>query len=1065
MKDTKMVRGMLMSILMLFSGLQLFAQELTISGTVIDKLKEPIIGANIVVEGTTTGTITDFDGNFSLANVPADSKIVVSYIGMQSQTIAVKGKTVFHITLDDNAQALDEVVVVGFGTTKKENLTGSVTQVKMSEVLGDRPVASAAAALQGSVPGLQVSGSSIPGQSKSFNIRGQMSINGGGPLVLIDNVEGDLDMINPDDIETVSVLKDAASSAIYGARAANGVILVTTKRPKKDGGLKVNYSNNFGFQNSTNRPEQVALDTYLKAYQDAGYSDTYWTNSQSVSTWREYLQAYKKNPSAFNTTENGIYKDEKGNIYYLNENDLYGNMMETGFMMNHNLSLSGGSEKVRYRISTGYNTNDGPMYSSKDKYNRLSLGAYLSADITKWYTQEIDIKYARAGQNLLVDENGNFNSSLFNTKLISFTPEGMMPTSINTSASKDLPILTPRNIIQNSNASDIVKENPRIFLKSIFKPYKNFDAVVEYTFDKRLNNLEYYANKWEYTTPQLGTQITPEHDYYILRNQFTDYNALNIYGTYSFSIKDHNFKAMAGFNQESNHFESVKDVAYDMISPSAPSLTGGTGKKVSENSKNVYALRGAFYRLNWNYQNRYMLEANGRYDGSSKFPTKNRFGFFPSFSAGWQVAEESWMASTKSWLDAFKLRLSWGQIGNQEIPNYSYYPSFGVTENKNWLQDGQYQTAIGMPNLVRNNFTWETVTTTDFGFDWTMLSNRLRGTFDWYRRNTTGMLSQAIELPSVVGTSAPLQNAAEMRTDGWEVSINWNDKIGKVGYRIGFNLYDSQSEITKIVNESGSLYQNANKVHQYYPGYKLGTIYGFVSDGYYTVDDFVDTKSWKLKDGVTSILAVNPRPGDMKFKDLDGDGQINAGNNTISNMGDQRVIGNSQARYQYGANLGVNYEGFDLNIMLQGTGKRDYWLGGAFFPLGGSTDGGDKYALFEGQTDYWTPRDPANGDYTPINPNAKFFRIYDKMQNSGSNTRTSDKYLQNAAYLRIKNITLSYTFKKELLKKLRLDQLKVFTSAENLATFSSLPKGYDPERISWGYPFYRTVSFGVNVSF
>lgn len=1064
MKDTKHMKMILMSIFMVFSGLQLFAQELTITGTVIDKLKEPIIGANVVVQGTTSGTITDFDGNFSLSNVPANGKLVVSYIGMQSQIVDVKGKTTFSITLDDNAQALDEVVVVGFGTTKKENLTGAVAQVKMSDVLGDRPVATAAAALQGSVPGLNITGSAIPGQSKSFNIRGEMSINGGSPLVLIDNVEGDIDMINPEDIESVSVLKDAASSAIYGARAANGVILITTKRPAKDSKLKVTYNNNFGFQTSINRPEQVGLDTYLKAYQDAGYSDTYWANSQSVSQWREYLQAYKQNPSAFNTTSNGIYKDAAGDIYYMHESDLYGNMLETGFMMNHNLSVSGSSEKTRYRISGGYNTNDGPMYSSKDKYSRINFGIFLSSEITKWFTQEVDVKYARTGQDLLVNESGNFDASLFNTKLISFTPEGNMPTSINTTAIKDLPILTPKNIIKNSNASDIVRENPRIFLKSIFKPVKNFDAVIEYTFDKNLNNLEYYANKWDYTTVQLGTQTTPEHDYYIRRNRFTNYNALNIYGTYSYSLKDHNFKAMAGFNQESNHFESTINKAYDMISPEAPSLTGGTGKKTSSNTRTVYALRGAFYRLNWNYKNKYMLETNGRYDGTSKFPTKNRFGFFPSVSAGWQIGEESWMASTKSWLDAVKLRGSWGQIGNQNIDAYSYFASFAVTENTNWLQDGSYQTAIGTPSLVRDNFTWETVATTDIGLDWTLFS-RLRGTFDWYHRRTTGMLTNGVELPAVVGTTAPMQNAAEMKTTGWEISLNWNDKIGKVAYRVGVNLYDHQSEITKIANETGSLYSDSNKTHQYYKGYKIGTIYGFVADGYYTVDDFVDTNSWKLKEGVASILAVNPRPGDMKFKDLDGNGIINAGNNTISEMGDQKVIGNSRARYQFGANLGVNYEGFDLNIMLQGTGKRDYWLGSSYFPLGGSTTGADKYALFTGQTDYWMPVDEANGDYTAANPNAKFFRIYGQLNNASSNTRTSDKYLQNAAYLRIKNVTLAYTFKKEVLKKLHLDQLKVFASAENLGTFSSLPKGYDPERLSWGYPFYRTVSFGVNVGF
>lgn len=1056
MNNTKHVRAVLMSILMLFSGLQLFAQELTISGTVIDKLKEPIIGANVVVQGTTAGTITDFDGNFTLANVPANGKIVVSYIGMKSQTIDVKGKTVFNITLEDNAQALEEVVVVGFGAVKKENLTGSVSQVKMSEVLGDRPISNAASALQGAVPGLQISGSSAPGQSKSFNIRGEMSINGGSPLVLIDNVEGDIDMLNPEDIESISVLKDAASSAIYGARAANGVILITTKRPAKGEKFKLSYNNNFGFESAINRPEQASLDTYLKGYQDAQFGDAYWSNQQSVTKWREYLAAYKQNPSQFNTVGDGIYIDPNNQIFFLNENDLYSNMLETGFLMNHNISISGGTDKLRYRISGGYNSEDGPLYSSKDVYQRFSLGAFLSAELTKWFTQEIDIKYARTSQELLVNESGNFNSSLFNTKLVSYTPEGSIPSSI-TGAKQDLPVLTPRNIIKNSNTSDIVKENPRIFLKSIFKPIKNLDAIVEYTYDKRMNNLDYYSGKWDYTTIQLNESTMNTPDYYIKRSRFTDYHALNIYGSYAYSINDHNLKLTAGFNQESNHYESLLARSSDQMSPTTPTIAGGKIQNTVNETK-VYTIRGAFYRLNWNYKNRYMLESNGRYDGSSKFPSKNRFGFFPSVSAGWQIAEEAFMQPASNWLNGLKLRASWGQIGNQNIDPYKFYPSMDVSVNKNWLQNGEYQNAVDMPGLVSSNFTWETVTTTNFGLDWTLLNSRLRGTIDVYRRNTTGMLYDGLELPAVVGTAAPLQNVAEMRTDGWELSLNWNDKIGKVGYRIGINVFDHTSEITKINNESGAIYDK-DKNNAYYPGYKLGTIYGYLADGYYTADDFTDGTYTKLKDGVASIKNVSPKPGDMKFKNLsDASGvknEINAGNNTVSDMGDMTIVGNNKARFQYGANIGVNYAGFDLSVILQGTGKRDYWLGQNLFPFGGNKDAARNSALMSHQTDYWTPE----------NPNARYFRIYDQLENSASNTRISDKYLQSAAYMRIKNITLAYTFNKEILTKLHLGQLKMFASAENVATISSLPNGYDPERLQWGYPFYRTISFGLNLSF
>lgn len=1045
-----------MSIFMLFSGIQLFAQDISISGTVIDKLKEPIIGANIVIEGTTVGTITDFDGNFSLANVPANGKIVVSYIGMKNQTIEVKGKKNFHITLDDNTQALGEVVVVGFGAQKKENLTGAVAAVKMSDVLGDRPVTSAASALQGTVPGLQISGGSVPGQAKTFNIRGQMSINGGAPLVLIDNVEGDLEMINPEDIESVSVLKDAASSAIYGARGANGVILVTTKRPKSGSQFKLNYNNNFGFQSSINRPKPVSLDSYLEMYQQAGFSNTFWAGTQNVTKWRQYLNEYKQNPNAFNTVGDGIYKDADGMIYFLNgDKDPYSEMLETGFMMNHNISLAGSSDKVRYRISGGYNSSDGPLHSAKDKYERLSIASFLSVDFAKWFTQEVDIKFARATQTMLTNENGGFNVDLFNTKTIPYGPSGMVPASVLPFSDVDLPSRTPLNIIKNSNASDIVKENPRIFLKSIFKPFKNFEAVLEYTYDKNLNNMEYYANKWNSTSIQLDNSVSLKHDYFIKRRRVTDYNALNIYGSYSFSLNNHNFKAMAGFSQESSDYEDVFNKAEDITTPESPALGAASGARESKNTIKQHAIRGGFFRLNWNYNNRYMLEANGRYDGSSKFPTNSRFGFFPSFSAGWQIAEESWMSSTRNWLDALKLRGSWGQIGNQNIQPYMYYANMEAYQYKDWLLNGQYQTALPTPGLISSDFTWETVSTIDFGLDWTMLNGRLRGCFDWYRRNTTGMITDGVELPAAVGTSAPKQNAAEMRTDGWEISLNWNDKIGKVAYRVGFNIFDQLTKITKIKNESGSLFDKDGN-NLYYNGYKWGTVYGYLADGYYTEADF---ENGKLKEGISYPKGKKGivRPGDVKFKDLDGNTEINEGQSTLSNMGDRTVIGNTDARFQFGGNVGVNYAGFDLNIMFQGTGKRDYWLPNAYFPFQGETSSNTaaQTAIFAHHTDYWTPE----------NQDAKFFRIYDfNGEMYQSNIRKSDKYLQNASYFRIKNVTLSYAFNKELIKKLRIDQLKLFGSVENLATFSSLPNGFDPERMSWGYPFYRTVSFGINIS-
>ena len=461
-----------------------------------------------------------------------------------------------------------------------------------------------------------------------------------------------------------------------------------------------------------------------------------------------------------------------------------------------------------------------------------------------------------------------------------------------------------------------------------------------------------------------------------------------------------------------------------------------------------------------------LLEVNGRYDGSSKFPKDSRFGFFPSVSLGWNVAQEKFMEVTRNYIDGLKIRASYGVIGNQNVVNYAYFPTMSVSNKYNgWLSGGDYVTAINsLPNLVSTSFTWEKVATTDIGLDLNMFGNRLNAVFDWYQRDTKGMLAPGMQLPAVVGASSPFQNTADMRTRGWELAVNWRDRIGKFNYRVGFNLSDSYSEITKYDDNAAS-----KLLSNFYPGQRLGEIWGYEVDGFYTVDDFVDTNSWKLKDGVASIKGVSPRPGDLKFKNLRDDdkstNQIDSGDGTLDNPGDQKVIGNSLPKYLYGITLGANYKGFDLNIMMQGTGQRDAWIANNLvFPMYIYSVNDIKYQpLFDGLTDYWKPVDAANGDYTAVNPNAKYPRMYGQNPTVGSNYgRKTDRYLSNAAYFRIKNVTLSYTVPKTWISRIGLNQLKGFVSVENLATFSSLPSGIDPETLSWNYPAFRTVSFGIN---
>lgn len=1040
-------------------------QDGVCKGVVKDNQGETVIGASVVVKGSTNGTITGLDGDFTLNNVKRGDVIQISYIGYVSQEVVWQG-TPLSITLKEDSQTLEEVVVVGFGSQKKANLTGSVSQVKMDDVLGERPVTNVKNALQGSMPGLMVSGGASPGEAKSFNIRGTVSINGMNPLVLIDNVEGDIDLLNPEDIESVTVLKDAASSAIYGARAAAGVILITTKKAKKGEKFNLNYNANFGFQTSINSPKQASLDEYLRAYQAAGFSETYYAGNGSVSKWREYLAGYKENPAAYPTVGDGIYIGEDGAPYYLNDKDVYKAFQETSFMQTHNLTANGGTEKLRYRLSAGLTKEDGPLIESKDTYMRKNISSFISADITDWLTQEADFRYTVADRS----EPMGSGDGIYCMNHISFYPSGMMPGSVNTSVGKDLPLITPENQIRYNNPYLTDTDNTRIYLRTILRPIKGLELVGEYTYDRKNWQKSYYAKKWEYTTEQLGSNNSVTSDYLFKSEDHEDYNALNLYGTYNFSIKeDHMFKVMAGFNQERKQNSWISVQTHDMIAPSAPSFTSATGKIIPKNSYEDYAIRGAFYRINYNYKDRYLFEANGRYDGSSKFPKNDRFGFFPSFSVGWNIAREAWMEKAQDYVSDLKLRASWGQIGNQNIGNYGYYSTMQPVGNSNyWLKDGEFITYISTPGLVSNSFTWETVETLDIGFDASMFNSRLQVTFDWYQRTTRDMLIAGIQLPAVVGTSAPMRNAADMRTRGWEIAVNWRDQIGDWKYNVGFNLYDYKSKITKYSNNENKL------IYLYYEGKTLGEIWGYVSDGFYTIDDFDGPGTWQLNEGTTSIEGYNTRPGDEKFVNLNDDrgtNEINSGLGTVDSPGDQKVIGNSTPRYNFGINLGVSYKGFSLSAILQGTAKRDVWIGGmSLFPFGGSAKA--YYPVFYNQTDYWEPMGSCDGQYTENdreywvakNPDASLYRLYSNMQNHGSNQRASTKYLQNGAYMRLKNITLAYTFPKALISKVSLSALKVFVSAENLATISSLPKGYDPERLSWGYPFYRTLSFGLNVT-
>ncbi len=1050
--------------------------EHRVSGRVVDLSGEPVVGAAVFVEGKTgKGTTTGADGSFSLIVGP-DDVLTVSCIGFKSQQVVPGGRSNLEIVLEEDSTLLEETVVVGYGVQKKVNVSGAVSSVNMEDVLGDRPQPNVAAALQGAIPGLHITGSSSPGQTgKSIQIRGTSSFSGSStgvsgisPLVLIDNVPGDIDALNPEDIESVSVLKDASASAIYGARAAAGVILITTKRPKGTQKVTVSYNGAYGMTRTLNHPERLGIEDFVAFYKDAFNTDQYTAaQNQNLDKWVEYLNIYRTNPSSLGSLgtlqDNGIFTaNEDGLRYYLMEEDLNERMMETGTSWNHNIAVSGGTDNIRFRISANSYNENGPLYSNKDLYDRKAVNAIVSADVTRWLTQELDIYYTQQKRDMLVDETG----SLYGQRNHDFLPDGTDPDGYL--------VRSPRNIIDVSNVANTLTEQPRIFTKTILRPFKGLEAVFEYTYQKKGSDYNYYSGKYTMTDLQLNVLNGPDHDYYITRRFYETRNDINAYATYRFEPwAGHNFSIMGGYSQEYMNYAYFDTRAEDQAIMNIPSMSNAQGQVKTSDNYHDYAIRSGFFRFNYDYDNRYILEVSGRYDGSSKFPKASRFGFFPSFSVAWNIANEPFMAGTRGWLDQLKPRFSYGSIGNQSSVGYYDYISSMVmsTQSTVWLSgsDSGYVTAIGIPGIVSNSFTWETITTMNAGIDFAAFKNRLTGSFDWFTRDTKNILSESVALPAVLGTTAPMQNVGAMRTTGWELQIGWKGSFGRDGgYNVGFNISDYTSVVTSLnFNEEKSL-------SYLYEGQSVGEIWGYKWDGFYTVDDFSDLSTWKLKDGVTAIQGVNPRPGDYKFKNLrDGDysetdeNTVNNGKNTVDNPGDMVVIGNSTPRYQYGFNFGADFKGVSLSVLLQGVGKRDYYLNGPYFYTSYAGNDAIWFPVFKGTEDYWRPVSTDASDpnyYVQANPDARLPRVYGTIGNSGSNRRTNDHMLQNAAYLRLKNVTLSYSFPKALLQKISVKALRIYVSGENLATLTSLPNGLDPETIAWGYPFYRTVSFGLNIT-
>jgi TonB-linked SusC/RagA family outer membrane protein len=1024
-----------------------------IKGVVLEPSGEPIIGASIVEKGSATNaTITGAKGEFSLS-VPEDAVLQVSCIGYITLEISVGQQTDIRITLVEDTKNLDEVVVVGYGTQKKVNLTGAVSSIKMSEVLGERPVTSVSAALLGNIPGLIISGNSgEPGSGYSIKVRGTSSINGGDPLVLVDNVPMSISDINPEDIESVSVLKDASASAVYGARAAFGVILLTTKKAEKGQRNRFNYSTKLSLSHPQSLGKRATPFQTVTGLKDAGYTST-WTG-QTIETWFEQLALYEENPSLFPEG----YSNVDGVYYSLRETDPTRDLMDDfGMLQIHDFSVSGGSAKSAYRVSLGYTDEDGIVTTKKDRYYRYNLSSFLSMDIADWITTQLSLLYSNGKKTN--PSSATFARDIWTQSIYtpSYYPTGGMEID-----GEYCLFANPRNILSYTIPNELSTNRINLLGRVLLNPFKGLTVTGEYS----VNHI--YEWRPDYKRPitnlvdgmtygKLTSSIT-ESSYNQTKRQ-TSYQALNLFATYNKTYKAHEFSVTAGINSEHSYYEDLWATRLGMINEELPSIGQGVGLITAGDDFTEYAIFGAFYRLNYAFKDRYLFEASGRYDGSSKFPEDNRFGFFPSFSAGWRISEEAFMESIKSVIPNLKLRGSWGSIGNQNIDPYSYTPGM-ESYLGNWLVNGQKPTSLNPPALVRSNFTWEEVRTTNGGIDVGLFNSRFNASFDVFKRQTLNMLGPGADYPSVIGASAPLQNAADMETKGWELQLSWRDRIKDVSYGIGFNLSDNVSKITRYNNESKLL-------STHYVGKTIGEIWGYEFDRFYTVDDFEEgtlkttaageLTGGTLKAGIPRIKGSTPNPGDVLFKHPDENGDIWTSSNTLDDPGSRRIIGNSSYRYVFGINADVAWKGFGLSVLLQGTGKRQVWQkNSSIIPYTSNYF----VSLFDYQLDYWTPE----------RTDAFYPRIYQSAgYNTGNNTNVSDRYLLDASYLDIKSAALSYDLPKRLISKIGLDKVTVFINGENLWSFNHYPDGIHPDNQDKGqgatYPIMRKFNGGLNITF